>query len=74
MAAGERAAAQRARPAEGGGITPRLAEILVAMVETVLDAENALCATRGTVAIRRPRTPRDRRPTTAKRDAREVQP
>jgi hypothetical protein len=55
-------------------MTPRLAEILAAMVEAVLDAEDAPRATRGTVAIRRPRTPRDRRPAAAKRDAREVQP
>jgi hypothetical protein len=74
MAAVERAAGQRARPAEGGGITPRLAEILAAMVEAVLDAENALRATRGTIPTRRPRAPRDRRPTTAKRGTREVQP
>ena len=74
MAAVERSAAQRARPAEGGGITPRLAEILAAMVEAVLDEEVALRVTRGTVPIRRPRAPRDRRPAAAKRDASEVQP
>jgi hypothetical protein len=55
-------------------MTPRLAEILAAMVEAVLDAEDALRATRGTVTIRRPRAPRDRRPAAARRDAREVQP
>lgn len=55
-------------------MTPRLAEILVAMVEAVLDAEDALGATRGTVAIRRPKAPRDRRPAVAKRDAKEAQP
>jgi hypothetical protein len=55
-------------------LTPRLAEILAAMVEAIIDAEDARRATRGTVAIRRPRAPRDRRPAAAKRDAREVQP
>jgi len=55
-------------------MTPRLAEILAAMVEAVLDAEDVLRATRGTVAIWRPRTPRDRRPAPAKRDAREEHP
>jgi hypothetical protein len=55
-------------------MTPRLAEILAAMVEAVLDAEDALRATRGTVAIRRSKAPRDHRPAATKRDAREVQP
>ncbi len=62
------------RPAETGRITPRLAEILAAMVDAVLDAENALCATRGTVPIRRPKASRDRRPAAARRDASEVLP
>ena len=53
-------------------MTPRLAEILAAMVEAVLDAEDAPRATRGTVPIRR--APRERRPGAAKRDAKEVQP
>ena len=55
-------------------MTPRLAEILAAMVDAVLDAEDAIRATRGTVAIRRPRAPRDRRPPALKRDAQELQP
>jgi hypothetical protein len=65
------------RRADRGGapaLTLRLVEILAAMVEAVLDAEDALCATRGKIPIRRPRAPRDRRPAAAKRDAREVQP
>jgi len=55
-------------------MTPRLAEILAAMVEAVLEAEDALRATRGKIPIRRPRAPRERRPAAATRDAREVQP
>jgi hypothetical protein len=55
-------------------MTPRLAEILAAMVEAVLDAEVAFRAPRGTVPIRRPRASRDRRPAAAQRDASEVQP
>jgi hypothetical protein len=55
-------------------MTPRLAEILAAMVEAVLDAEDAIRATRGTVAIRRPKAPRDRRPSAPQRDARELRP
>jgi len=55
-------------------MTPRLAEILAAMVEAVLDAEDALRATRGTVAIRMSRASRDHRPAAVKGDAREVQP
>lgn len=70
MAAVERPAA---RSTAAGGITPRLAEILAAMVDAVLDAEDAPRATRGTVAVRRPRAPRDRRPSALKRDARELQ-
>jgi len=65
------------RRADRGGapaLTLRLVEILAAMVEAVLDAEDALCATRGKIPIRRPRAPRDRRPAAAKRDARKVQP
>jgi len=65
------------RRADRGGaptLTPRLVEIIAAMVEAVLDAEDALRATRGKVPTRRPRAPRDRRPAAAKRDAREVQP
>lgn len=65
------------RRADRGGapaLTARLAEILAAMVEAVLDAEDALGATRGKIPTRRPRAPRDRRPAAAKRDAREVQP
>jgi len=69
----------RALVREGAGVgaaamTPRLAEILAAMVDAVLDAEDAPRATRGTVAVRRPRAPRDRRPSALKRDARELQP
>ena len=55
-------------------LTPRLAEIIAAMVDAILDAENASRATRGTVAIRMSRAPRDDRPAATKRDAREVQP
>lgn len=55
-------------------MTPRLAEILAAMVEAVLDAEDSVRATRGTVPIRRPRASRNRRTAAAKRDASEVQP
>ena len=73
MAAAERSSGLWARPAESRGITPRLAEILAAMLEAVLDAEDAPRATRAIVPIRRPRAPRDRRPA-ARRDAREVQP
>ena len=68
---------QPGRRADRGGaptLTPRLAEILAAMVEAVLDAEDALRATRGKIPTRRPRAPRDRRPAAAKRDARKVQP
>jgi hypothetical protein len=54
-------------------LTPRLAEIIAAMVDAVLDAEDSRRATRGTVAIRMSRASRDRRPTAVKRDAREVQ-
>lgn len=55
-------------------MTPRLAEILAAMVEAVLNGDDAFRDTRGTVAVRRPKAPRDRRPSAAKRDARELQP
>lgn len=65
---------QRADHGGAPALTPRLAEIIAAMVDAVLGPEDSRRATRGTVAIRRPRTPRDRRPTAAKRDAREVQP
>jgi hypothetical protein len=66
----------RQRADRGGAptLTPRLVEIIAAMVEAVLDAEDALCATRGKIPTRRPRAPRDRRPAAAKRDARKVQP
>ena len=62
--------------ADRGGapaLTPRLAEIIAAMVDAVLDAEDSRRAARGTVAIRRSRAPRDHRPAATKRDAREVQ-
>ena len=55
-------------------MTPRLAEILAAMVDAVLNAEDSFRAPRGKVAVRRPKAPRDRRPSAVKRDAREVQP
>lgn len=63
------------RLAKRGGVpvlTPRLIAVLAAMVDAVLDAENSLSATRGTVATRRPRMLRDRTPASAKRDAKEV--
>lgn len=65
---------RQAHPAHAVAITPRLAEILAAMADAVLDAEDAPRATRGTVAVRRPRAPRDHRPSALKRDARELQP
>lgn len=55
-------------------MTPRLAEILAAMVDAVLNSEDAFRDTRGTVAVRRPKAPRDRRTSAAKRDAPKVQP
>jgi hypothetical protein len=66
----------RGQKADHGGapaLTPRLAEIIAAMVDAVLDAEDSRRAARGTVAIRRSRAPRDHRPAAAERDAREVQ-
>jgi len=65
---------QRADRGGAPALTPRLAEIIAAMVDAVLDAEDSRRAARGTVAIRRSRAPRDHRPATTKRDAREVQP
>ena len=65
---------QRADLDRASALTPRLAEILAAIVDAVLDSEAAPRATRGTVAIRMSRAPRDRRPAAVKRDAREVQP
>jgi hypothetical protein len=65
------------RRADRGGapvLTPRLAEIIAAMVDAVLDTEDSRRATRGKIPTRRPRAPRDRRPAAAKRDARKVQP
>jgi hypothetical protein len=54
-------------------LTQRLVEIIAAMVDAVLDAEDSRRAVRGTVAIRGSRAPRDHRPAATKRDAREVQ-